>query len=165
MRCGTALTAARSSGAGSKVVEVFLFILVELIEVVVVIEIVFLIIIDVDVVDLVVESFVDVFFILIVEFLVVELLVLVVVEVIADEAILVVELFTFGFFFFSPGCRPNKGGGESGQPSHIASVALGSASVASDSRQSNISSVLRPREFIGEFPLTNAPRMADSLLG
>ena len=137
----------------------------ELVQVVVVVEIVFFIIIDVDVVDFVVEFFVDVFVILIVELLVVELLVLVVVEVIADEAVLVVELFSFRFSSSSPGCRPNNGGRESGQPSHIASAALGSASVASDSRQSNISSVLRPREFIGEFPLTNALRMADSLLG
>ena len=94
----------------SKVVKIFLFVLVELIQVVVVIEVVVFIIIDVDVVDLIVESFVDVFFILIVEFLVVEFLVLIVVEVIADEAILVVELFTFGFFFFIAGMPSRQRG-------------------------------------------------------
>ena len=77
------------------------------------------------------------------------------------EAFLVVEFFLFGFFLLVVGMASDEDG-RGGPTSHPtdASAAVGSARVASDSRQSSIESVLRPREFIGEFPLTNALRMA-----
>ena len=157
----------KTAGSNQRLVELFFFFLVKFVEVFVVIEVVFLVLVDVDVVDLVVEFFVDVFFVLFVEFLVVELFVSSSSsKSSSSRSSSSSNSSSSAFFLFFAGVSPEQRGRWS-PTSHPTSrsAAVGSANRASDSRQSSIDSVLSPREFIGEFPLTNALRMADSLLG
>ena len=114
----------------------FFFFLVEVIEVFIVVEFVFFVLLDVDVLDLVVKLFVDVLFVLVVEFLVVEFSRPRLVEVFVFEVVLVFSFFGLPGPSSSPGCRPNNGGGESDQPSRIALAAVGSAIVASQFQSS-----------------------------
>ena len=145
----------------------FVFIIVQAAQVFIVVELVVFIFVDVDVLDLVIKLFVDIFLILVVKIFVVEVfVVLLVVEVFVFEVVLVFEFLVLDLFLFIAGMSPEqRRRGIRPGISDRARRQSGSANRASNSRQSSMDSVLSPREFIGQFPLTNALSMADSLLG